>query len=77
MMSYLYPCGIRKALQLCREDKKLKLEQSAYDEIMGGLKAIEPPKKEIAVNKPPQIATSQPVQISIIVGNEQKAVVSI
>ena len=44
---------------------------------MGGLKAIEPPKKEIAVNKPPQIATSQPVQISIIVGNEQKAVVSI
>lgn len=77
MMCYLYPCGIRKALQLCREDKKLKLEQSAYDEIMGGLKAIEPPKKEIAVKEPPQIATSQPVQISIIVGNEQKAIVSI
>lgn len=77
MMRYLYPCGIRKALQLCREDKKLKLEQSAYDEIMGGLKAIEPTKKEIAVKKPQPIATSQPVQISIIVGNEQKAVVSI
>lgn len=77
MMSYLYPCGIRKVLQLCREDKRLKLEQSTYDMIMDGLKAIEPPKKEIAVKKPPQIATSQPVQIGIIVGNEQRALINI
>ena len=76
-MNYLYPCGIRKALQLCREDKRLKLEQSTYDMIMDGLKAIEPPKKEIAVKKPPQIATSQPVQIGIIVGNEQRALINI
>lgn len=76
-MNYLYPCGIRKALQLCRQDKDFKLEQSVYDMITDGLKAIEPSRKEIAVKKPPQIATSQPVQISIVVGNEQKAIVSI
>lgn len=76
-MMYLYPNGIRKALEIYRRESGRKLNQQAYDEIMGGLKAIEPQKKDIAVKKPTQIATSQPVQISIIVGNEQKAVVSI
>ena len=80
MMSYFYLCGIKKALQLCREDKRLKLEQSSYDEIMGGLKAIEPPRKEIAAKKPEQIqrgvGNTPPIQISIVVGGEQKTVVS-
>ncbi len=58
MMCYLYPCGIRKALQLCREDHKLKLEQSTYDMITNGLKAIAPQKKEIMLKKP------EPVKIS-------------
>lgn len=66
MMSYLYPCGIKKALQLCREDKKLKLEQSAYDMIMNGLKAIEPPKKEIEVKKQYDL----PIHINIVLGQE-------
>lgn len=66
MMSYLYPCGIKKALQLCREDKNLKLEQSAYNMIMNGLKAIEPPKKEIEVKKHYDL----PVHINIVLGQE-------
>lgn len=76
-MMYLYPHGIKRALEIYRRESGRKLNQEAYDMIAEGLKAIEPPKKEIAVKKPEQIATSQPVQISIIVGNEQKAVVSI
>lgn len=76
-MMYLYPHGIKRALEIYRRESGRKLNQEAYDMIAKGLKAIEPPKKEIAVKKPEQIATSQPVQISIIVGNEQKAVVSI
>lgn len=76
-MMYLYPRGIKRALEIYRRESGRKLNQEAYDMIADGLKAIEPPKKEIAVKKPETIATSQPVQISIIVGNEQKAVVSI
>lgn len=76
-MMYLYPRGIKRALEIYRRESGRKLNQEAYDMIMNGLKAIEPPKKEIAAKKPEPIATSQPVQISIIVGNEQKAVVSI
>lgn len=76
-MMYLYPHGIKKALEIYRRESGRKLNQEAYDMISDGLKVIQPPKKEIADKKPQQIATSQPVQISIIVGNEQKAIVSI
>ena len=76
-MMYLYPCGIRRALEIYRRESGRKLNQEAYDMIANGLKAIEPPKKEIKVKKSPQIATSQPAQISIIVGNKQIAIVSI
>lgn len=79
-MTYLYPCGIRKALQLCREDKRFKIEQSAYDMIMDGLKAIEPPKKQIEVKKPEPIKITQnygtelPMQVNIIFGNREMSV---
>lgn len=76
-MYYLYPCGIRKVLQICREDKRLKLEQSAYDMILNGMKTIESPEKEIAVKKTKPISISEksgnqlPVQIKIIIGKEE------
>ena len=76
-MNYLYLCSIRKALQLCIQDKAFKLEQYAYDMIMDGLKIIEPPKKEIAVKNPDPVTTVTPVQIGIIVGNEQRALINI
>ena len=79
-MNYLYPCGIRKVLQLCMQDKRFILEQSAYDMIIGGLKAIEPPKKAIAVKKPEPITISReyggelPMQVNIIFGNRELTV---
>ncbi len=67
-MYYLYPSGIRKVLQICREDKRLKLEQSTYDMIIDGLKAIEPPKKEIAVNQQYEL----PIRINIVLGKDKE-----
>ena len=65
-MMYLYPCGIRKALEIYRRESGRKINQEAYDMISDGLKAIEPPQKEIAVKK--QYAL--PVRINIVLGRE-------
>ena len=68
-MFYLYPCGIRKALQLCREDKRLKLEQSAYDMISDSLKAVakieKPAKAEIQTAKKESVSMQPLVQIQV------------
>ena len=75
-MMYLYPHGIRKALEIYRRESGRKLNQEVYDTILGGLKAVESPKKEIAVKNPDPISISGdygnqlPVQIKIIVGKE-------
>ncbi len=80
-LNFLYPCGVRKALQLCKEDKKLKLEQSAYEMITEGIKVIQPyKKKELEQNKADiQIiarkeqkdrSSDKPIRISITIGNE-------
>lgn len=75
-MEYFYLCGVRKALQLCQGDKKLKLEQSAYEMITEGLKAVEPPKKKEILQPNQQSfviakenGQSFPVQINIICDN--------
>lgn len=80
-MDYFYPCGVRKALQLCREDKNLKLEQSAYEMITEGLKAVQPPKKkEIPLQNQSSIVITKeneqslPVQINIICSSGLKGV---
>lgn len=65
-MMYLYPCGIRKALEIYRRESGRKINQEAYDMIADGLKVIEPPQKEIAVKK--QYAL--PVRINIVLGRE-------
>lgn len=61
-MMYLYPHGIRKSLEIYRRESGRKLNQGAYDMIADGLKAIEPPKKEIAVNQ----HYGLPVRINIV-----------
>ena len=79
-MEYLRMCGIKKVLKILENDRKMRLKQSVHDMIADGLKAIEPPRKEIAAKKPEQIqrgvGNTPPIQISIVVGGEQKAVVS-
>ena len=76
-MHYFYPSGIQKALELYRTVIGTRLNQNAYDMILDGLRAIDRPKKEIPVKNPQPIEASQPVQISIVVGNDRKAIVSI
>ncbi len=65
-MMYLYPHGIKRALEIYRRESGKKLNQEAYDTIADGLKAIEPPKKEIAVNQ----QYGLPVRINIFLGEE-------
>ncbi len=65
-MNYLYPCGIRKALEIYRRESGRKLNQETCDMIANGLKAIEPPKKEIAVNQ----YYGLPVRINIVLEKE-------
>ncbi len=64
-MFYLYPHGIRRALEIYRRESGRKINQEAYDMIADGLKAIEPPKKEIAVNQ----HYGLPVRINIEIQN--------
>lgn len=76
-MYYLYPCGIRKALEIYRRESGRKLDQEAYDAIADGLEAIEPPKKELVLakqNEAQKISNVPPIQISIVVGGEQKVI---
>ena len=65
-MNYLYLRGIKKALEIYRRESGRKLNQEAYDMIVDRLKAIEPPKKEIAVNQQHGL----PVRINIVLGKE-------
>ncbi len=65
-MMYLYPHGIKRALEIYRQESGRKINQEAYDMIADGLKAIKLPKKEIAVKKQHDL----PVRISIILGQE-------
>lgn len=73
-MLYFYPCGIEKAMSICRMDNKLQMEESAYDTIMNGLKAVQPPKK-IKTKRTQTVAIASdygqelPVQVNIILGN--------
>lgn len=75
-MMYLYPSGIRKALEIYRRESGRKLNQEAYDMIMNGLELIKPSKKEIVVKKPEPITINKeygnnlPLQIKIIVEKE-------
>ncbi|MCI8626864.1 MAG: Rha family transcriptional regulator [Lachnospiraceae bacterium] len=50
-MMYLYPHGIEKALEIYRRESGRKINQEAYDMIVDGLKAIESPKKKVAIKK--------------------------
>lgn len=65
-MNYLYPRRIKRALEIYRRESGRKINQEAYDMIANGLKAIEPPKKERAVDK----HYGLPVRINIVLGEE-------
>lgn len=65
-MMYLYPCGIKRALEIYRRESGRKINKEAYDIIADGLKAIEPPKKDIIVNQ----HYGLPVRINIVLGQE-------
>lgn len=64
-MFYLYPHGIRRALEIYRRESGRKINQEVYDMIADGLKTIEPPKKEITVNQ----HYGSPVRINIEIQN--------
>ncbi len=66
LMMYLYPHGIRKALEIYRRESGKKLNQEAYDMIVDGLKVIESPKKEITVKK----HYGLPVHINMVLDQE-------
>lgn len=65
-MMYLYLRGIIRALEIYRRESGKKINQEAYDMIVDRLKAIEPPKKKIAVNQQYDL----PVRINIVLGRE-------
>lgn len=72
-MMYLYPHGIKRALEIYRRESGRKINQEAYNMIADGLKAIQPPKKkEISLpNQQPFVIVKEnrqsfPVQINII-----------
>ena len=65
-MMYLYPHGIIRALEIYRRESGRKINQEAYSMIADGLKAIEPPKKDIVVTK----HYGLPIHINIVLGQE-------
>lgn len=65
-MMYLYPHGIKRALEIYQRESGRKINQEAYDMIVDGLKVIEPPKKEIAVKK----HYDSPARIEIVLEKE-------
>lgn len=65
-MDYLYPLGIKKALEIYSRESGRNINQEAYNMIVGGLKAIEPPKKELAANQ----HYSLPIHINIVLGQK-------
>lgn len=50
-MMYLYPHGIKRALEIYKRESGRKINQEAYDMVEDGLKAIQSPMKEIAVKQ--------------------------
>lgn len=71
-MMYLYPHGVKRALEIYKRESGRKINQEVYDTIAAGLKAIEPPKKELTVKMPELIEIGRehgkiPVQINIVI----------
>ena len=50
-MDYIYPRGIKRALEIYRRESGRKINQEAYDMIAAGLTAIKPFQKETAANQ--------------------------
>lgn len=63
-MMYLYPHGIKRALEIYRRESERKINQEAYNMIVDGLKPIESPKKEVTVSQ----QYGLPVRINIVLG---------
>ncbi|MDE6903647.1 MAG: Rha family transcriptional regulator [Lachnospiraceae bacterium] len=71
-LMYLYPRGIKRALEIYRRENGRKLNQEAYDMIAEGLKTIEPPNtdRRISVKKSESITIEGlPIHVNISIGN--------
>lgn len=66
-MIYLYPCGVRKAIKILEDDRKVNMNPRAKELIVNGLEMIQKyePKK-IAVAKSENKVLEKPVQITIM-----------
>lgn len=70
-MMYLYPHGIKRALEIYRRENGRGINQEAYNMITDGVNAVlKPQKAEIQVQQPKSISWNQggefPIQINII-----------
>lgn len=77
-MMYLRLWGVRKALKILADDRKIKMNTGAYEMLMDGIRATEKPKKKEIEGKrePVMIATREPernvpVYISITVNGAE------
>ena len=68
-MYYLYPCGIRKALEIYRRESGRKINQEAYDMISDALTSVakieKPAKAEIQTAKKENVSMKPFVQIQV------------
>lgn len=80
LVSYLYPCGVIKALDILSQDKKIKINEGAKELILSGInetefinvnKTIEPKSKTIEK----ALKYDMPIQICIRLGENSKSTV--
>lgn len=72
-MMYLYPCGIKRALDIYKRESGKKLDKEVYDMIADGLKMLEPPKERIE-NKKEQIAVRKKQTITITLDYDDRII---
>lgn len=80
-LMYLYLSGVKIALMILANDRKIQMKQGAYEMISDGINAVRPIKKaEIATKKPEKVVVKGkgqnglPVQINIVVGTQTSTV---
>lgn len=83
-MKYLHPCGVRKAIRILEQDKKIVMNTGAKELLEAGLKAVADMRAEIAdsrqeigirpmqepIQRKMQRSLRRPIQINITLGEE-------
>lgn len=67
-MMYLYPCGVRKALRILGDDRKIAMNPGSKEMLLNGIVAIEKPKKPAIAEQRKSVTKlgQNPVQITIV-----------